>query len=162
MSIQNIQNQPVGTPERVKPQEHVQSQERVQSPESVQSPLSPASLPESTPAPRYDEYVPEEKTERQSIGLYRIEPDEDGSPRAVFDALEDEPKTERCTADTGRVDREIEMLREERKRLEQQLRAANDSDPQKAAELQQKLAALESELAQKDNDAYRRQHTVFS
>lgn len=158
MSIQNIQNHPASTPERVQSQERVQSPERVKPQE--QEPLSPAGLPESTPAPRYDEYVPEEKTERQSIGLYRIEPNEDGSPRTVFDASEDEPKTERCTADTGRVDREIQQLREEKKRLEQQLRAADD--PQKAAELQQKLAALESELAQKDNDAYRRQHTVFS
>lgn len=152
MSIQNIQNHPASAPERVKPPEHIQPQK--------QEPLSPAGLPESTPAPRYDEYVPEEETERQSIGLYRVELDENGSPRTVFDAPEDEPKTERCTADTSRVDREIQQLREEKKRLEQQLRAADD--PQKAAELQQKLTALESELAQKDNDAYRRQHTVFS
>ena len=158
MSIQNIQNHPASTPERIQPQKRIQPQERIQP--QAQEPLSPASLPESTPAPRYDEYVPEEKTERQSIGLYRIEPDEDGSPRTVFDAPEDEPKTERCTADTGRVDREIEQLREEKKRLEQQLHATDD--PQKAAELQQRMAALESELAQKDNDAYRRQHTVFS
>ena len=152
MSIQNIQNHPASAPERVQPPERIQPQE--------QEPLSPAGLPESTPEPRYDEYVPEEKTERQSIGLYRIEPDEDGSPRTVFDAPEDEPKTERCTADTGRVDREIEQLREEKKRLEQQLHATDD--PQKAAELQQRMAALEWELAQKDTDPFRRQRTGFS
>lgn len=153
MSIQTIQNHPAHAAER--PQAPVQAQQ-------ADKASSPTCQAENAPAPRYDEYVPEEETERKAIGIYRVEPDGEGSPRAVFDAPNDEPepKTERCTADTGNVDREIEKLKEEKKRLEQQLRAADD--PQKTAELQQRLASLESELAQKDNDAYRRQHTIFS
>lgn len=153
MSIQNIQSHPAYAAERPQAPGQVQQADKAG---------SPSRQAENAPAPRYDEYVPEEETERKAIGIYHVEPDEEGSPRAVFDAPNDEPepKTERCTADTGNVDREIEKLKEEKKRLEQQLRAADD--PQKAAELQQRLASLENELAQKDNDAYRRQHTVFS
>lgn len=145
MSIQGIQNHPAYAPEKI------QQSER---------PEAAAQNKSTAPAPRYDEYVPEEETERKSIGVYRIEPDEEGNPRAAFDAPDDEPKTERCTANTDKVDREIEKLREERNRLAEQLQSTDD--PQKAAELQQRLAQLDSELRQKDNDAYRRQHTVFS
>lgn len=159
MSIQDIQNTPIIPIGRIQSQERVQSQERIQ-PQEPQNPAAPVG-PQAG-IPRRDEYVPEEKTERQAIGLYRIEPDADGTPRAVFDAPEDapEPKTERCTADTGNVDREIEKLKAEKEKLQQQLRAADN--PQEAAKLQQRLASLEGELAQKDNDTYRRQHTVFS
>lgn len=153
MGIQDIQNHPPQTAGRIEAKAPLQQAE---------NPEAPASRQDDIPLPRYDEYIPEEEADRQAIGLYRIEPDEDGKPRAVFDAPngEPEPQTERCTADTGNVDREIEKLKEEKKQLEQQLRLADD--PQKAAKLQQQLAALEGELAQKDNDAYRRQHTVFS
>lgn len=145
MNIQNVQNHPAYAPEKI------QQTKKTETPaENRQD------------APRYDEYVPEEAAEQQSIGIYRMGPDEDGNPRAVFDAPGDspEPKTERCTANTDNVDREIEKLKEERKRLSEQLQRTDD--PQKAAELRQKLSQLENELQQKDNDAYRRQHTVFS
>lgn len=145
MDIQNVQNYPAYAPEKM---------------QQGKKPETPTENRQG--APRYDVYVPEEATERQSIGIYRMEPDKDGNPRAVFDAPDDspEPKTERCTADTDNVDREIEKLKEERERLSEQLRRIDD--PQKAAELRQKLSRLEMELQQKDNDAYRRQHAVFS
>lgn len=145
MGIQSIQSQPIYTSEKIRENT---SQE-------------PAAHRQDSPAPRYDEYIPEEKDGEPS-GIYRIEPDGDGNPRVAFDAPEKEPaqKAERCTANTDRVDREIEALKEEKQRLAQQLQRTKD--PQKAEELRQRLSQLEGELAQKDNDAYRRQHTVFS
>ena len=35
-------------------------------------------------------------------------------------------------------------------------------DPEKAEKLKKELALVENELRQKDNDGYRRSHTVFS
>lgn len=69
-------------------------------------------------------------------------------------------KTERCTGDTGRADREIERLKKKRAELERRL--SGETDQVKIRELERKLAQVESELRQKDNDAYRRRHTVFS
>jgi len=100
-------------------------------------PLSEAAPRRITPA--YDEYVPGEKK----------------APRPA------EPeKAERCTADTGEVDREIERLRDRRRRLEEALRTAQD--PAEAEKLNRELARLEQELRQKDTDAYRRQKAEFS
>ena len=131
--------------------------------------------PEAAPAPRPagDRYEPEDPSE--PIGLYRVERDEEGNPRVRFDAPEagkDAPKgegpsrkepevkkdTETC--DTSRVDREIEALKKRREQLKRQLESA--ADPDKAQRLEQKLAQVEAELAQKDNDAYRRQNAVYS
>lgn len=128
-------------------------------------------------APRMDEYIPEEP--RTPIGLYRTEPDENGEPRIIFDAPEDEAqgpekaekspqvpgksdsgKEEVCTANTDKVDREIERLKEGRDRLEREISNAEDV-PGKRAELEKQLAQVESELRMKDNDAYRKQHSEF-
>lgn len=133
--------------------------EEVSRPQSAPSKQSPA-------APRMDEYRPEEA--HIPTGLYRIGADEQGAPKICFDAPEAAPpqqsapdsRAELCTADTGKVDRELEQLRRERQQLAQQLNS--ETNETKAKELQRKLAALDSELGQKDNDAYRRQHTVFS
>ena len=57
------------------------------------------------------------------------------------------------------MDRELESLRKEREQLEQQLRTAA---PEQAEAIRQQLDQVTRELAQKDNDAYRRQHAVFS
>lgn len=140
------------------------------------------------PKPVTDEYVPSEK--REPSGLYRLGSDGDGRPKIYFDDPEraaDAPqapdsapvggperdqgaeaseekspgkKTERCTGDTGRADREIERLKKKRAELERRL--SGETDQVKIRELERKLAQVESELRQKDNDAYRRRHTVFS
>ena len=125
-------------------------------------------------APVMDEYVPEEKQEPS--GRYWLGPDGDGRPKVYFDDPEradDKPsdapapagkaagdKAERCTGSTDQVDREIERLRRRKETLERQIRSQTDGV--KIKELERKLAQVECELAQKDNDTYRRQHTVFS
>lgn len=67
----------------------------------------------------------------------------------------------RCTANTDEVDREIKKLKEKKQQLEQQIRMAAE-DEEKVRDLEKELAQVESELSQKDNDAYRRQHASFS
>lgn len=122
---------------------------------------------------RRDEYVPSEKDE--PIGLYSMEQDENGDPEIKFDdpnksdksektGGRDEPekeksKSEECTCNTDKVDRELKRLREKAERLEQQLRSASDEE---AAKIQKQLAGVQSELAQKDNDSYRRSQAEFS
>lgn len=115
-----------------------------------------------------DEYVPSE--EDKPIGLYIVSEDEDGMPVVEYDMAEaapkkaedgksEEEKSESCTCNTDRVDREIEKLREKQEQLEQQLRSA---EGEKAEQLQRQLESVSAELALKDNDTYRRQNAVFS
>lgn len=133
-----------------------------------------------------DEYIPSEKDE--PIGLYSMEQDENGNPKIKLDSPESKPEnksdkqedksadkpdepdkadkpekekseSEECTCNTDKVDRELKRLREKAERLEQQLRSASDEE---AAKLQKQLAAAQSELAQKDNDTYRKSHAEFS
>lgn len=90
--------------------------------------------PEEEPRPRkpdMDEYVPEA---RQGV--------------------------QRCTGDSGEVDREIEKLKREKEELERRLSTEDDED--KIKDLKKRLAQVERELRQKDSDTYRRQHTAFS
>ena len=63
------------------------------------------------------------------------------------------------TMDTNNVDREIEKLKNKKAQLEQQLYSVGET---KKKELEQELRQVEAELAQKDNDAYRRQNAVVS
>jgi len=108
-----------------------------------------------------DEYVPTEPEEPS--GRYWLEPDGDGAPRIHFDnpeRPEDGEKAERCTGDTGKVDREIERLK--RKQAELERRLATEADEAKRAALEKELTQIARELSRKDNDTYRRQHTVFS
>lgn len=139
--------------------------------------------------PVRDEYVPEEK--KGSYGRYWLGKDHDGSPKIYFDdpeAAEDAPappfeeeapgggegaavperaapaggdrKEERCTVNTDKVDRELRRLKEERKELEERL--STETDETKVKELERELSRVESELRQKDNDAYRRRHAVYT
>lgn len=87
-------------------------------------------------------------------GEERIVPEE-----RAFDRYEPENKAETTTANTDKVDQELENLRKRQEELTQQLRAAA---PEQAEELQRQLDQVNRELSQKDNDAYRRQHTIFS
>lgn len=84
--------------------------------------------------PRRDEYIPERKDK--------------------------DKRAERCTGDTGKVDREIEKLKRKRAELEQRLNT--ERDEARREELERRLAQVEAELRQKDNDGYRRRNTVFS
>ena len=118
-----------------------------------------------------DEYIPSENDE--PIGLYRLSEDEDGNPIIDFDKAEDgrnispekskkddpEKKTESCTCNTDKVDREIKQLKEKQEQLEQRLRSA---EGEAARQLEKQLESVSAELALKDNDAYRRQQAVFS
>lgn len=144
----------------------------VKGPQSLQQPGHTAPGHSSTPVT--DEYVPEEKTE--PIGLYRLGRDEDGKPKIYFDdpaRAADKPEqssgsdvptpeksTQRCICSTDQVDREIESLKKKQAELERQISAQLDEGQLRG--LEQKLVQVENELAQKDNDTYRRQHAVFS
>lgn len=69
-------------------------------------------------------------------------------------------KEERCVGDTGKVDREIERLKKERRELEERL--GTETDEARIEDLERRLAQVERELSRKDNDAYRKQHSTFT
>ena len=115
-----------------------------------------------------DEYIPSDPVK----GIYRpgkdaegnpkidyIDPKKDVSPEAKADdkVSSDSKKSESTTTDTDKVDREIERLKEKKARLEQEIRTAEDDQKKR---LEQELRQVEAELAQKDNDNYRRQNAV--
>ncbi len=127
-----------------------------------------------SPEKKYDRYVPNDN-DSESAGIYSMEYDDEGNPIVSYDSPEEmksderEPvksdddeqeKSESCTANTDKVDAELKRLKEKQEQLEQQLMSANDEERKKLLEKQ--LAAIESELAQKDTDSYRRSHAVFS
>ena len=112
---------------------------------------------EQNAAPQYDTYIPEDKSVKQSAGIYRLSHDEGGTPKIEFDRPEEAEET---TTNTDAVDREIQALKKKREQLQLQLNAVGD--PAGAGKLEQALAQTESELRQKDNDAYRRRNAVVS
>lgn len=109
-----------------------------QAPEVQKDQPAPSAPPAEEAPSRDDRIVPEER---------------------AFDRYEPENKSETTTCDTGKVDRELENLRKRQEELTQQLRSAA---PEQAEKLQRQLDQVNRELAQKDNDSYRRQHAVFS
>ncbi|MCI8770726.1 MAG: hypothetical protein HFH73_06195 [Lachnospiraceae bacterium] len=128
--------------------------------------------------PIQDEYISSEKSATKPTGLYRLGQDENGNRKVFFDNPEKtedadekgqpkissdtpEKSAEKCTANTDKVDREIEKLKEKKQQLEQQIRPAFGNE-KKVRELEKKLARIESELSQKDNDTYRRQNAEIS
>ena len=128
---------------------------------------------EGVPIPK-DEYISSEKSGSKPSGLYRLGQDENGNPKVMCDdpkraakAKDVQPKeesakkAEKCTTNTDNVDREIEKFKEEKKQLEQQIKAAA-GDKEKVKVLEKKLAQIEWQLSQKDNDTYRRQNAVIS
>lgn len=107
-----------------------------------------------------DEYVPSE--EKEPIGLYSVSPDENGNPRVSFDnedSKPDDPEADTITGNTDNVDREIKALRDKEQALRQKLRSADESA---AENIRRELEQVSAQLAQKDNDEYRRQNTVFT
>lgn len=113
-----------------------------------------------------DEYISSEKSGNKPSGLYRMGQDENGNPKILYDDPKKVQKksatgkAEECTTNTDAVDREIEKLKEEKRQLEQQLQA--ETDDEKVKELEKKIAQVEAELNQKNNDTYRRQNAVVS
>ena len=97
-----------------------------------------------------------------SIGTF----DDDKPTRSLLHFTDDEkqrlagrlPKKESTKASTDKVDDEIEQLKN--RRLQLMKKMSSTSEPNE--NLQRQFAQIESELRQKDNDAYRRQHTKFS
>ena len=126
--------------------------------------------------PVMDEYVPEEKPEPS--GRYWLGKDEDGKPKIYFDAPDasdasdgdkgaegpeksgSDKDGQSCTCNTDKVDREIEKLKKQKQELEQQIN--RETDESKTEDLKAKLAQVEKELSQKDNDTYRRQHATYT
>ena len=72
----------------------------------------------------------------------------------------DEKKTVRIgTVNTGKVDAEIQKLKQEKQRIALALSKAAGDDQE---DLQKRLEAIDSELRVKDTDAYRKQHSEYS
>ena len=119
----------------------------------------------SMPVPK-DEYISSEKSGNKPSGLYRMGQDENGNPKILYDDPKKVQKksatgkAEECTTNTDAVDREIEKLKEEKRQLEQQIQS--ESDENKVKELEKRLAQIEAELSQKNNDTYRRQNSIIS
>lgn len=84
--------------------------------------------------------------------------------RARFDEYVPEAAGERTTANTDRVDGELRQLKQRQAALEQKLSRAEEggAEERELEQLRQQLEAVRSELTQKDNDAYRKGHTVFT
>lgn len=107
-----------------------------------------------------DAYVSSEKSGR-ATGLYQIGKDEEGNRTVFFDDPK-KPKAEgeeKCITNTDKVDREIRKLKEEAKRLKQQI---HNGDEEEKKRLGQRLAQVEMELIQKDNDGYRKANAIVS
>ena len=66
-------------------------------------------------------------------------------------------KDEVWEGNSDKADREIEKLKKKQQELEQRLNT--ETDEAEIKELERQLAQVERELKQKDNDAYRQQHT---
>lgn len=150
-----------------------ESRDKAEEVEKVQG----ADKKEGIPVPR-DEYISSEKSGSRPSGLYRMGQDENGNTKVLYDDPKksggadgkEQPKVgadspeegaEKCTTNTDKVDREIEKLKEYKKQLEQQIKAAF-GDEEKLKELEKKLSQVEGELSQKDNDTFRRQNAVIS
>ncbi len=100
-------------------------------------------------------------------------PEAAGAPEAEDPKKDEEPKTpgkaappdksgkeEKCVGSTDAVDREIKRLKEKKEKLEAKL--SREAGGTRREALERQLAQVENELRQKDNDAYRRRHTVFT
>lgn len=71
-----------------------------------------------------------------------------------------EEKEEVCAGNTDKVDREIERLKKEKQELEQ--RIDTETNESKIKDLERRLAQVERELREKDNDTYRKKHSTFT
>ena len=112
-----------------------------------------------------DEYIPSDKDE--PIGIYAVSQDDEEKPKINFESPEksdkeadDMPeKSAGCTTNTDNVDREIKQLKEQAQQIKQRI---NSAEGKERVHLEKQLKSVQSELSQKDNDNYRRQHAVIS
>ena len=99
----------------------------------------------------HDEYIRSEKSDVRPSGLYRVGQDEKGNRKIFFEdpnrsgsadgnkqprvSGDDQGKpAEKCTTDTGKVDREIRKMKEKKQQLEKQIRSVS-GDQKKTREL---------------------------
>ncbi len=171
----NYEHSGTGYAEKVKEKQDVWRAEKAK--EAEMAAEEKKSVKQSEPQ---DEYISSEKSGKKPTGLYRVGQDENGSRKIFFDDPKADhsgegadgkgPKVsgdsqgkpeEKCVANTDKVDREIQKLKEKKQQLEQQIQSAS-GDEKKIRELEKKLAQVENELRQKDNDTYRRQNASVS
>ena len=69
-------------------------------------------------------------------------------------------KTSKTTANTDKVDKEIENLKSRRDSLKQEIKSEYDTE--KKRQYEKELKQVENELAVKDTDSYRKQNAFFS
>ena len=69
-------------------------------------------------------------------------------------------KTSKTTANTDKVDKEIENLKSRRDSLKQKIKSEYDTE--KKRQYEKELKQVENELAVKDTDSYRKQNAFFS
>lgn len=120
---------------------------------------------------RFDTYEKQAPQQSAGTGMYKVSHDEKGQQIIQVDKnqedMQNQPKTEsqnegeepvivKTTANTDKVDKEIEKLKQSKTQLEQKIAAAKDTREKDSLENQ--LAQVEAELKMKDNDTYRRQH----
>lgn len=137
-----------------------QTGEEVKEQERSAKPVREVEKQNRAARPARDEYIPEKRPEKTpgvdggQQGKNVKDPDKNPDKK-VSDS-----KGKGCTCNTDKVDREIEKLKKKQKELEQQIHSGTDES--RIRELEKELAQVERELGQKDNDAYRRQHAVYT
>ena len=109
-------------------------------------------------APRFDSYIHEEPVE--DAGIYKAEYNENGLRTIKFQEADEtetsqKVKSSKTTMDTEKVDREIEKLKQTKEQLERRIAVADEKNREV---LEAELLNVETQLRQKDNDTYRRQH----
>lgn len=140
--------------------------------------------PEKIPMPQ-DEYVSSEKSAAKPTGLYRLEQDEKGHPRVLYDdprkadgadAKGEQERSsgtpgkpaEKCTANTDKVEREIRKLKEKKQQLEQQLQSASGTggtlgkpSAPFGGQAEKKVRELEKKLAQVESELSRKDNDTY-
>lgn len=122
--------------------------------------------------PDYDTYIPEDKpspdekavtapSAKDKSGLHCNcnKNDKPLEKKTVKTEESDKDGVEKCTANTNKVDKEIQRLKEKKNQIEQELHS--DIPVERRKELEEQLRRITQELQQKDNDSYRKQHTEF-
>lgn len=100
-----------------------------------------------------DEYVPGADRTPEPGRLPEKDKEPDKAPKKA-----DGKGPETYRGSTDKVDREIEKLKKRKEELEGQIRT--EKDESRVQSLERELAQVLRELSQKDNDGYRRRHTV--
>jgi hypothetical protein len=88
-----------------------------------------------------------------------VPPEEEDEDEKSEKASDEKKTTRTGTVNTGKVDAEIQKLRQEKQRIALALSKAAGDDQK---DLQKRLEAIDSELRVKDTDSYRKQHSEYS